>query len=54
MDVWLKDLCEKQGLTEVGVCKTDGGSVLVALSRTMQGKTPMPTCPVTPGHRIIM
>lgn len=31
MDFWLKELCEKQSLTEVGVCKIDGGSVLVAL-----------------------
>lgn len=31
MEAWLKALCKEQGLTEVGVCKTDGGSVLVAL-----------------------
>lgn len=31
MDAWLKECCQKEGITEVGVCRIDGGSVLVAL-----------------------
>ncbi len=40
MDIWLEELCQKQGLTEVGVCKIDGGSVLVALFPYYAGECP--------------
>lgn len=39
MDGWLKALCNQYGVTETGVCRWEGGSVLVALFPYYAGET---------------